>query len=219
MIKPILSFTIPFLQAIIGCQSPQSQPELAAVVVSRQVETTDGTTISQRFQPPAGYQRTEAPANSFALYLRNLPLKPADAPVYLFDGRLKSNQSAHAAVVDMDTGNRDLQQCADAVMRLRAEYLFAQKQYADLHFNFTNGFKAEYAKWRHGQRVKVEGNRCEWFSTNLLSTSYESFREYLDLVFMYAASNAKKRSLRCKRHSSNQTHGFQSGQICTQCER
>ena len=46
----------------------------------------------------------------------------------------------------------------------------------------------EYAKWRHGQRVKVEGNRCEWFSTNLLSTSYESFREYLDLVFMYAGT-------------------------------
>lgn len=195
MLKPIFAFTIPFLQAFSGCQSNQGHPELAAVAVSRQIESTDGATISLRFQPPAGFVRQEVSTISFASYLRNLPLKPANAHVHLFDGRLKSRQTVHAAVVDMDTGDRDLQQCADAVMRLRAEHLFAQKQYDALHFNFTNGFNAEYVKWRQGYRVKVEGNKTEWYATNTPSTSYESFREYLNLVFMYAGTLSLSKEL------------------------
>jgi hypothetical protein len=198
MIKPIFCFAIPFLQAICGCQSNQGKPELAAVAVSRQIENTDGATIVHRFQPPAGFVRPAYAANSFGHYLQNLPLKPADSPVHLFDGRLKPRQSAHAAVVDMDTGDRDLQQCADAIMRLRAEYLFAQKMYDEIHFNLTNGFKMEYAKWRQGYRVKVEGNKTEWYPTNTPSTSYESFRQYLDFVFMYAGTLSLSKELNPK---------------------
>ncbi len=105
----------------------------------------------------------------------------------------------HTAVIDMDTGNRDLQQCADAIMRLRAEYLFGEKRYADIRFNFTNGFPAEYAKWREGQRIRVEGNRTTWYATGNLSTSYAEFRKYLDMVFMYAGTLSLSRELPAKR--------------------
>ncbi|MCF8245880.1 MAG: DUF4846 domain-containing protein [Saprospiraceae bacterium] len=196
--KTTFTFTIPFLQVLVGCQSPQSQPQQAVQFVSQSIDNQEGKTIAERFQPLDGYLRKEAPANSFSNYLRNLPLKPANAQVHLYDGSLKSRQSAHAAVVDMDTGDRNLQQCADAIMRLRAEYLFAQKQYDQLHFNFTNGFNAEYAKWRQGQRVKIEGNRTTWYATNSPSTSYESFRKYLDLVFMYAGTLSLSKELKPK---------------------
>jgi hypothetical protein len=79
--------------------------------------------IEHRIAPPPGYQRDSLPAGSFGHWLRQLPLKPGQPPVYLHDGRPKGNQQAQAAVLDLDTGPRDLQQCADAVMRLRAEYL------------------------------------------------------------------------------------------------
>ena len=70
----------------------------------------------------------------------------------LYNGSPKGNQSAHAAVFNVDVGNQDLQQCADAVMRLRAEYLFGKGRYEEIHFNFTNGFNADYVKYAEGNR-------------------------------------------------------------------
>jgi hypothetical protein len=70
---------------------------------------------------------------SFGDWLRHLPLVAAGAQVHLFDGRLKDRQDVHAAIVDLDVGARDLQQCADAVMRLRAEYQFAAGQRIAFH--------------------------------------------------------------------------------------
>jgi hypothetical protein len=98
---------------------------------------SDGGILTERFNPPSGYQRVAVSSDSFGQWLRNLPLKPDGAPVYLFDGTLKENQSAHGAVVDIDVGGEDLQQCADAVIRLRAEYLLVSGRAEDICFRFT----------------------------------------------------------------------------------
>jgi Domain of unknown function (4846) len=89
---------------------------------------------------PAGFERKAAGVNSFTAFLRDIPLKK-DKTVLLFDGRLKDNQSAQYAVLDISVGNKNLQQCADAVMRLRAEFLFAQKRFNEIVF-FDNERKA-----------------------------------------------------------------------------
>ena len=80
-------------------------------------------TVATRIAPPTGYVREACADHSFTGYLRNLPLMPKGSKVMLYNGKEKSNQSAAYTVIDMEIGNRDLQQCADAVMRLRAEYL------------------------------------------------------------------------------------------------
>jgi len=100
-----------------------------------------------------------------------------------------------AAVLNVDVGTKDLQQCADAVMRLRAEYLFKNKQYEKLHFNFTNGFKADYTKWKSGYRINVKGNSVAWIKTTKESQSYESFREYMNTVFNYAGTASLSKEL------------------------
>lgn len=82
---------------------------------------------------PEGFERTKAGSNSFAAWLNNLPLKE-DKTVYLYNGNKKINQQAQFGVLAVSVGNKDLQQCADAVMRLRAEYLFAQKRYSEIIF-------------------------------------------------------------------------------------
>jgi hypothetical protein len=97
--------------------------------------------IARRIAPPAGATRVGLAEGSFGDWLRHLPLLPAGTQVHLFDGSLKSRQDVHAAVVDLDVGTRDLQQCADAVMRLRAEYLWAAGRERDIkfHVDLTEG--------------------------------------------------------------------------------
>lgn len=89
---------------------------------------------------PTGFKRTNTDSNSFAGWLQQIQLKK-DKTVYLYNGSVKRNQSAQFAVLDISTGNKDLQQCADAVMRLRAEYLFAKQQFSSIVF-YDNNSKA-----------------------------------------------------------------------------
>ena len=84
---------------------------------------------------PEGFTRVET--GSFGKYLRQIPLKK-DRTVYLFNGRPKDNQTAQFAVLDISVGNQDLQQCADAIMRLRAEFLYAEKRFAQISFADNN---------------------------------------------------------------------------------
>ena len=76
---------------------------------------------------------------------------PRDSPVLLFDGTRKPRQDVHAAVIDIDVGRRDLQQCADAVMRLRAEYLFAAGRFDEIRFHPQPG-KPNLIDWTGGAR-------------------------------------------------------------------
>jgi len=154
--------------------------------------------IFTRFEPPRGYVREPLVENTFAAYLRDFPLLAMDEKVHLYNGKLKSNQTVHASILDIDVGNRDLQQCADAVMRLRAEYLWKQKDYASIAFDFTNGWKFEYAKWRAGYKLMVAGNKTGWKSGSNPRESYQDFRKYLDQVFMYAGTLSLARELKPK---------------------
>jgi len=146
-----------------------------------------GSTIEGRIKPPEGFERIEVQEGSFGHFLRTLPLKPHGSKVKYYDGRQKS-RDVYEAVIDMDIGDKDLQQCADAVIRLRAEYLYKHKQYDRIHFNFTNGFNAQFVKWMQGYRIAVNGNRVSWVKSATYSDDYGTFRKYLDMVFAYAGT-------------------------------
>ena len=161
--------------------------------------------VADRIAPPTGYVRETCPDNSFTAYLRTLPLFPKGSKVLLYNGKEKSNQGAAFAVVDMEIGNRDLQQCADAVIRLRAEHLWKYKRYDEIKFNFTSGFVAEYKKWAEGNRIKVSGNQVQWYDSGKgKDYSYKTFRSYLDIVFMYAGTASLSKELRTVPYTSLQ---------------
>ena len=145
-------------------------------------------TIAGRIAAPNGYERLETEPGTFACWLRHLPLKKAGTPVRLYDGREKGDQDAHAAVIDIDTGESDLQQCADAVIRLRAEYLFAVGKADAIRFNFTSGDRADFARWRDGWRPSIQGNTVRWAQSAPADRSHETLRRYLETVFTYAGS-------------------------------
>jgi hypothetical protein len=153
-------------------------------------------TIQQRFQLPQGFVREEESKTSFDYFLRNLPLKPLGSNVLYFDGTTKTNRNVYEAVVDLPIGKQDLHQCADAVMRLRADYFYSQKQYDKIHFNFTNGFRADFSKWAAGYRIAIKGNKTSWIKTAKPSDSYETYWKYLEKVFMYAGTASLEKELK-----------------------
>lgn len=122
---------------------------------------------------PKGFTKVVAEPGSFASWARTVPLK-RDKTVYLYNGKLKPNQSAQVAVIDIPVGNKDLQQCADAVMRLRAEYLYAQKKFADISFMDYSG------KW------------YKWTGT----ANRPAFDNYLQNVFGWCGSASLEKQLK-----------------------
>ncbi|MBS1774373.1 MAG: DUF4846 domain-containing protein [Bacteroidetes bacterium] len=152
----------------------------------------EGKCLKDRFLLPPGYTRTAS--NTFADYLRNVKLKQDGADVLHYDGSIKY-KNVHAAVIDMEIGDKDLEQCADAVMRLRAEYLYTTKQYDKIHFNFTNGFRADYTKWMEGYRIRLDGNAVKWIKAAAPTNTHQSFRQYLDVVFNYAGTLSLSKEL------------------------
>lgn len=167
-----------------GTQKAAKKTEPPAV----KIVNNTGTVIGTRFNTPVGYDRVVVGGNTFGAYLRGLPLKPDGTGVKFFDGRVKENRGVYEAVIDIDVGERDLQQCADAVMRLWAEYLYKNQRYSEIHFNFVNGFRTEYTKWMEGYRITVEGNKAWWVKRGNPSNTYRDFRSYMDMVFAYAGT-------------------------------
>jgi hypothetical protein len=145
---------------------------------------------------PAGYERQATSPNTFADWLRHLPIKNENDIVYLYNGTPKPNQAAQYRVLAIDVGNRDLQQCADAVIRLRAEYLFGQEEFDAIAFNFTSGHRAGFVSWRQGYRPRVQGRNVTWHQSAKSDSSYKNFRDYLETVFLYAGTYSLGREMK-----------------------
>ncbi len=155
----------------------------------------EGLTIKDRYLPIEGYIRVEYEEGSFAEFLRNQKLKSYGEKVLYYDGREKSPKGIYDGVFDVDIGNRDLHQCADAIMLLRAEYLYSQGLYDKISFNFVSGFKAEYNMWMNGYRIDVQGNNAEYYLAAEPSNTYEDFRKYMDMVFAYSGTLSLEKEL------------------------
>ncbi|MHB9023391.1 MAG: DUF4846 domain-containing protein [Armatimonadota bacterium] len=195
----LLLWIILFALILTGCrQSAQAQRPPALSFPHKYTwlrEYDSRQAIGNRIAVPRGYARVAVAPGSFAEWLRGLPLKKGQPPVLLYNGAKKNDQTVHVAVVNMDVGRADLQQCADAVMRLRAEYLFAAGKARKVHFNFTNGSRADFAKWADGYRPVVNGNRVRWVRNARPDASYQSFRAYLTRVFQFAGTASLSKEL------------------------
>jgi len=152
-------------------------------------------TIINRIELPDGFTREKDIVGSFAHWLRRLPLKQGKPEVKLYNGELKWNQNAHMYVVNIDVGERDLQQCADATMRLRAEYLYEVKKLDSIHFNYTNGANVSFAKWRNGLYPVPKSGKVDWVNSPKNNSSYSSFKKYMVQIFNYAGTLSLSREL------------------------
>ena len=167
------------LPLFINCSNSTSPTPASESVNSANPSENPFAKISE-ISLPEGFSRIALEADSFGEWLRHFPLKK-DKTVYKFDGSRKSNQSAQFAVLDISTGNKDLQQCADAIMRLRAEYLLEHKRVSEISFSDNNG--KEY-------NAPVGGNRKE-------------FNRYLETVFSFCGTLSLEKQLKPARGMSS----------------
>lgn len=195
-----------FFLFLLGCNQAPSKdstttntsPTLSKkeVIQKQELLNPSGKTLEKRVRTPIDFTRKKISNPSFANYLRTLPLKPAGSEVRYYDGTIKSNLKVYDAVIDLPIGRKNLHQCADAIMRLKAEYHWQQKEYEQIHFNFTNGFKVDYSEWRKGRKVIIEGNKTYWNNGHKAATTYKDFWKYLELIFTYAGTSSLSKELK-----------------------
>lgn len=187
-------FSIVFCYSLmVSCTSGNGQQQTSTDHSNPSLVQYENNTIASRFIPPAGYERKNT--NGFGKYLRELALMPKGSLVQYYDGSSKDSTGVYCAVVDQKIQNRDLHQCADAVMRQYATYLFQNKKYDDISFTFQSGFKFPFKKWAQGYRVNVSKGGS-WYKKTGASYSAQTFQQYLTMVYAYCGTASLEKDLK-----------------------
>jgi hypothetical protein len=81
----------------------------------------DSLTISSRVNMPNDYKRVAYPIASFQEALRRYKLKPFGSRIINYDNSEYFWQGGHIGILDVPVPKNGLQQCADALIRIRSE--------------------------------------------------------------------------------------------------
>ncbi|MDC8006049.1 DUF4846 domain-containing protein [Aureisphaera galaxeae] len=157
-------------------------------VVTPDYLNEEGRTVVDRIIVPEGYTRDVYEEGSFQKYIQDYPLKEFGAEVINYDGEPYVYQGGHVGVFELSVPANGLQQCADALIRLRSEYLWEKGRKSEIGFNFTSGHHCSWQKYAEGYRPKINGNKVTFHKTAVANTSKENFYKYLDLVYTYAGT-------------------------------
>ncbi len=144
--------------------------------------------LEELFVPPEGFKRIDAKKRSMTHWLRGLPTRSDRYKVHAYDGRPLERPAV--ALVAMDVGKRDLQQCADSAIRLHAEYRWHLKKGSKSAYHFTSGDRVTFRDWKKGERLKIRGSKVKRLAGKGRSGNHKSYRKWLDQVFMYAGTRS-----------------------------
>lgn len=166
------------------------QNSFSQIYVTTQPLEIDQTrsTIRTRFNPPNGFSWIQQEQGSFSEFLTNFPLHPPNLPVRDFTGVPIEEQQHHVAILKIDVGEKNLQQCADAWIRLYAEYLWLNRRFDDIGFEFTSTQFFAWDDYKIGYRTKEVNKKVSFINTGKFDDSYESFQNYLEVIFRYAGT-------------------------------
>lgn len=161
---------------------------LTSVFIEPTYINKEGNTIQERVVVPEGYTRMLYPKGSFESFIQNYPLKTSDAKVINYDNSEYFYQSGHVGVLELSVPKNGLQQCADALIRLRSEYLWKSNQKHKIGFEFTSGHYCSWQKYAQGYRPKVRGNKVSFYRTAKTDHSKRNFYRFLNLIYTYSGT-------------------------------
>jgi len=146
-------------------------------------------TVRDSFPPPPGAML--APRTAFGTWLMDRELLPEGSPVLTFSGHHVGapHTAAEVRVVDMPMVPGDLQQCADTIYRLRADYL--RETGADIVFHATNGQAIPWSRWAAGERTQLRGSTLAWVRASH-SSEAAAWQSWLEELFEYAGTISLK---------------------------
>ncbi len=145
-------------------------------------------TIQSRVDVPEGYKRVQYPIESFQEYLRNYKLKPYGSKIVNYDNSHYFWQRGHIGILEVPVPDNGLQQCADALIRIRSEYLWNQNRKDEIGFKFTSGHYCSWNKFAQGYRPKINGNKVSFHKSAKPDSSKANFYKYLNLIYTYSGT-------------------------------
>jgi hypothetical protein len=153
--------------------------------------------LASRFDPPRGFARVAVEEGSFGAWLRALPLAPEGTPVRSFRGDVihAADDGRIAAVAALDVSPVDLQQCADSIIRLHAEWRWS-RGFRDASYASAAGPFMPFARWSRGERPIAKGSGLAWVSGGAGGDDHAAYRRWLDAVFQYANTVSLSRQAR-----------------------
>lgn len=191
MKKPLVIILILASLAVLAFQLKPI--EKAVETVKASIETPslvnkDSITIASRVNIPKGYKRVGYTNGSFQDYLRQYKLKPFGSKIINYDDTNYYWQGGHIGVLEIPVPKNGLQQCADALIRIRSEYLWDTNRKDEIGFKFTSGHYCSWTKYAEGFRPKINGNKVTFHKTASANSSKENFYKYLNLIYMYSGT-------------------------------
>lgn len=148
----------------------------------------DSLTIKSRVNTPKGYKRVKYNTGSFEDYLRNYKLKPFNSKIINYDGSEYYWQIGHIGILDVPVPKNGLQQCADALIRIRSEYLWDNNRKGEIGFNFTSGHYCSWLEYAEGYRPRINGNKVTFSKTAKSNHTKNNFYKYLNLIYTYSGT-------------------------------
>ena len=176
------------LTAVPPASGESLSPEQAYPWLAAMDDRPETRPLSSTIATPDGWTRTGAEAGTLAMWLRQLPVRTDRSTVLAYDGRTIAAPAA--AVIAMDVGRSDLQQCADTAIRLLSEYQWVGGRADELSWTFTSGDRTRWSDWRDGERFVIAGSRVERRQGAARANTRATFRSWLDLVFTYAGTRS-----------------------------
>lgn len=191
MKKNLLILSLVIILIVVVSQIKAVRPTVTAITtafVEPSLILKSGDSIISRVKVPKGYSRETYTKGSFQDFIQNYRLKKFGSKVINYDGSAYFYQSGHFGVLDLSVPKNGLQQCADALIRLRAEYLWKQNRQSDIGFEFTSGHYCSWKKYAEGYRPKVKGSKVSFHKTASKDGSKKNFYKYLNLIYTYSGT-------------------------------
>ena len=188
MKKLVIIIIVTVVLVITAFQIRPVKQSVIAIVTQSNHLLESGKTIHNRVKVPEGYKRVNYDSTSFQHYIRHQRLMSFGSKVINYDGEPYFYQLGHVGVLDVDVPSNGLQQCADALIRLRSEYLWTTNQKNKIGFNFTSGHYCSWKRYAEGYRPKINGNSVTFHKTAAVNHSKSNFYKYLNLIYTYSGT-------------------------------